>query len=37
MKGASLELQINNIQKEINEKLERFPKKDREEFARYIG
>lgn len=38
MKGTSLELQINSIQKKkINEKLERFSKKDREEFARYIG
>jgi hypothetical protein len=37
MKGTSLELQINSIQKEIDEKLERFPKKDREEFAKYIG
>lgn len=38
MKGTSLELQINSIQKKINEKFERFSKKkDREEFARYIG
>ncbi len=37
MKGTSLELQINSIQKKIDEKLERFSKKDREELARYIG
>lgn len=29
MKGTSLELQINSIQKKINEKFERFSKKKR--------